>query len=270
MARMHNTLAAVRLTQGRAAEAIKLAEARAAASAGPDRPASKPARILLAAGRAPRAKELAAELDKSLSPETQALGVDAARRDPADRRRCARGDRRLQQSLKLADAWQTRYLLGRAYLVAEAFTEADCEFDACLRARAKRPRCYLDDVPTWRMMAPVYYYQRHDARGAQERRRRRGGVQDVRGTSRTAATSRTPSSPMRENAWRGNQRENLTTRWWQPPTASSPAGTRRIPTYRWPRRGGGDEPSCSHRRDVDGLNARSGDVERAEVRRPSP
>ena len=32
-------------------------------------------RVLLAAGRAPRAKEIAAELDKSLSPETQALGL---------------------------------------------------------------------------------------------------------------------------------------------------------------------------------------------------
>ncbi len=62
-----------------------------------------------------------------------------------------------QQSLKLADSWQTRYLLGRAYLVAEAFTEADAEFDRCVTRKGEATAVYLDDVPTWRVMAPVYY-----------------------------------------------------------------------------------------------------------------
>jgi hypothetical protein len=65
----------------------------------------------------------------------------------------------LQQSLKLADSWQTRYLLGRAYLVAEAYTEADAEFDACVTRKGEATAVYLDDVPTWRLMAPVYYYR---------------------------------------------------------------------------------------------------------------
>ena len=64
-----------------------------------------------------------------------------------------------QQSLKLADAWQTRYLLGRAYLAGEAFAEADSEFDACLRRKGEATAVFLDDVPTWRVIAPVYYYQ---------------------------------------------------------------------------------------------------------------
>jgi hypothetical protein len=61
--------------------------------------------------------------------------------------------------LRLGDSWQTHYLLGRAYLRAEAFTEADSEFDACLRRQGEATALYLDDVPTWRSIAPVYYYQ---------------------------------------------------------------------------------------------------------------
>ena len=64
-----------------------------------------------------------------------------------------------QASLKTADAWQTRYLLGRAYLLGELYTEADGEFDACISRRGEATAVYLDDVPTWRLMAPVYYYR---------------------------------------------------------------------------------------------------------------
>ena len=64
-----------------------------------------------------------------------------------------------QQALKLADAWQTRYLLGRAYLIAGQFTEATSEFDACLNRKGEATAVHLDDIPTWRMIAPVYYYQ---------------------------------------------------------------------------------------------------------------
>ena len=116
-------------------------------------------RILLAGGREPRAKEQAAELGKALSAETQALGLTLA-----GEIQLVRGDARaaigtFQQSLKLADAWQTRYLLGRAYLAGDAFAEADSEFDACLRRMGEATAVFLDDVPTWRVIAPVYYYQ---------------------------------------------------------------------------------------------------------------
>ncbi len=70
-------------------------------------------------------------------------------------RRCRRSSNRCS----IADAWQTRYLLGRAYLVAAAYTEADAEFDACLTRKGEATAVYLDDVPTWRMIAPVYYYR---------------------------------------------------------------------------------------------------------------
>jgi tetratricopeptide (TPR) repeat protein len=158
MARVSTALASVRLAQGRAPEAIKLAET--AVQLSPDPPIRyESGRVLIAAGRAPRAKEIATELQKSLSAEAQALGMTLD-----GEIQLIGGDARaaiqiLQQSIRLVDAWQTRYLLGRAYLVGELVTEADAEFDACLTRKGEAAAAYLDDVPTWRLIAPVYYYR---------------------------------------------------------------------------------------------------------------
>jgi serine/threonine protein kinase/tetratricopeptide (TPR) repeat protein len=159
MARVMTTLASVRLSQpGRVPDAINLAET--ALKLSPD-PAIRfeAGRILIAAGRTARAKEIAAELSKSLSPETHAMGVTLG-----GEIQLIGGDARgaiqtFQQSLKIVDSWQTRYLLGRAYLVGELYTEADGEFDACVTRRGEAAAVYLDDIPTWRLIAPVYYYR---------------------------------------------------------------------------------------------------------------
>ncbi len=157
-ARLHTTLATVRMAQGRTPEAIRLADAAVQLS-NDATTRFEAGRILLAAGRAPRAKEIAAALDKSLSPETQALALALT-----GEIQLVGGDVRaaiasFQQSLKLANAWHTRYLLGRAHLAGEQFAEATSEFDACLARKGEATAIYLDDVPTWRTIAPVYYYQ---------------------------------------------------------------------------------------------------------------
>ena len=157
-ARIRTTLASVRLAQGRTADAIKLADAAVSASEDPIT-RYEAARILLAAGNLPRARAIAEELDKALLPETQALGISLEGEMQLVSRDARAAVATFQRSLKLADAWQTRYLLGRAYLEAGAFAEADSEFDACLRRSGEATSVHLDDVPTWRMIAPVYYYQ---------------------------------------------------------------------------------------------------------------
>ena len=63
-----------------------------------------------------------------------------------------------QEAHKRADTWLGRYVLGRAYLDAGAFTEAHSEFDACLRRRGEATAVFLDDVPSLRLLPPVYYY----------------------------------------------------------------------------------------------------------------
>ena len=157
MARVQNTLAAVRLAQGRAPEAVKLAEGALGSSTDPIT-RYEAGRIFAAAGRGPRAKEMAAELDKSLVPDTQALGMTLG-----GEIQLIEGDIRgavstFAQSLKIADTWMTRYLLGRAYVQAGEFQDADREFDNCERRKGEATAIYIDDVPTWRLIAPLHYY----------------------------------------------------------------------------------------------------------------
>ena len=157
MARVQTTLAAVRLAQFKGPEAIKLAE-DALKSSSDQVTRYEAGRVFAAASRLPRARELAAELEKSLVPETQALGMALG-----GEVQLIEGDVRgsvatLQASLKGADTWMTRYLLGRAYLLAGEYTDADREFDTCDRRKGEATAVYIDDVPTWRLVAPLYYY----------------------------------------------------------------------------------------------------------------
>src|SRR5437660_1847814 len=63
-----------------------------------------------------------------------------------------------QEGQKLADTWIGRVDLGRAYIEAGAFTEADSELEKCLKRRGEASAVYLDDVPTFRAIPAVYYY----------------------------------------------------------------------------------------------------------------
>ena len=49
--------------------------------------------------------------------------------------------------------------LGRAYLEAGAFTQADSEFDRCIKRRGEAQSLFLDEEPTYGYLPPVYYYQ---------------------------------------------------------------------------------------------------------------
>ncbi len=59
----------------------------------------------------------------------------------------------------LLDTWIGRFELGRAYLEAGAFAEADSEFDRCIRRRGEAILLFMDEVPTYGYFPPVYYYQ---------------------------------------------------------------------------------------------------------------
>jgi hypothetical protein len=48
--------------------------------------------------------------------------------------------------------------LGRAYLAAEAFPEADSEFDQAIKRRGEALSIFLDESPTFGYFPSVYYY----------------------------------------------------------------------------------------------------------------
>jgi tetratricopeptide (TPR) repeat protein len=64
-----------------------------------------------------------------------------------------------------SDTWLGRFDLGRAYLEAGAFTEADAEFERCIQRRGEVLELFMDDVPTYSYLPVVYYYQGRDREG---------------------------------------------------------------------------------------------------------
>jgi len=66
---------------------------------------------------------------------------------------------RLTESVALFDTWIGHFELGRAYLLAGAFPQADSEFDRCVQRRGEALALFLDEEPTFAFFPPVYYYQ---------------------------------------------------------------------------------------------------------------
>lgn len=58
----------------------------------------------------------------------------------------------------MLDTWLGRFDLGRAYLEAGAFAEADSEFDRCVQRRGEAVELFMDDMPTYSYVPVVYYY----------------------------------------------------------------------------------------------------------------
>ena len=116
------------------------------------------AQTFAALGEAAKARALASTLSGHYEAEPQAYAKiiegELALRD----RNGAQAVNLLTQANQLVDTWIGRFELGRAYLEAGAFTEADSEFDRCLRRRCETLALFLDEVPTYGYFPPVYYY----------------------------------------------------------------------------------------------------------------
>ena len=65
----------------------------------------------------------------------------------------------IREAVELADLWLVRFHLGRAYLRAGYSAEALDEFTNCEERRGEATAMFLDDLPTWRHMAPLPYWK---------------------------------------------------------------------------------------------------------------
>jgi tetratricopeptide (TPR) repeat protein len=116
------------------------------------------ARVYAAAGETAKARKLA----EGLATESQLEGsvyakliegeADLAEKDPR------RAIQVLNEANKQLDIWIGRFDLGRAYLDAGMFTEADSEFDRCIKRRGQTLDLF-DYVTTYGFLPEVYYYQ---------------------------------------------------------------------------------------------------------------
>jgi eukaryotic-like serine/threonine-protein kinase len=115
-------------------------------------------RIYVEAGQPAKALALASQLQAHLEPEPQLYGKLLE-----GEARLSQGDAKqaialFEAAQNIADSWFGRFDLGRAYLQAGLNTEADSEFENCLKRRGEAAAIFLDDVPTYRFLPQVYYY----------------------------------------------------------------------------------------------------------------
>ena len=115
-------------------------------------------RIYVEAGQYAPVQALISQLSSSLDPDSQAYGKLLEGETALKRGDAKRAIALFLEGQRLADTWLGRLDLGRAYIEAGAFTEADSELEKCLKRRGEASAVYLDDVPTFRALPPVYYY----------------------------------------------------------------------------------------------------------------
>ena len=117
------------------------------------------ARIFVEAGEVTKAQKLAAGLASELQAEPQAYAKIIQGKMALRRGDVPGAIKALTEANDLLDTWIGRFELGRAYLQAGAFVEADSEFDRCIKRRGEALELFMDDVPTYGYFPSVYYYQ---------------------------------------------------------------------------------------------------------------
>ncbi len=116
------------------------------------------ARIYVRAGEPAKARSLAAALASEPQPEPQAYAKLIEGEAALTEKDARKAIQLFTGANNLVDTWIGRFDLGRAYLEAGLFVEADSEFDRCLQRRGETLDLF-DDVPTYGYLPEVYYYQ---------------------------------------------------------------------------------------------------------------
>jgi eukaryotic-like serine/threonine-protein kinase len=117
------------------------------------------ARTFVEADDTSRARKAAATLASSLQVSSQAYGKLILGEIALKAKDSRQAIQSFTEANNLIDTWIGRFDLGRAYLEAGAFAEADSEFDRCVKRRGEALELFMDDGPTYSYLPVVYYYQ---------------------------------------------------------------------------------------------------------------
>jgi tetratricopeptide (TPR) repeat protein len=151
-------LAYTQLSRGQKQLAVAAANKALANSQGP-KFRFLAAQIFLETGDVAKAQKLAATLGSEMTTEPQAYAKIIEGGMARKRGDAPQAVKALMDANALLDTWLGHFELGRTYLEAKAFAEADSEFDKCLARRGEAIALFIDEVPTYGYFPPVYYYQ---------------------------------------------------------------------------------------------------------------
>ena len=114
--------------------------------------------IYITAGDMSKAGKLATQLSGKIEPEPQIYGQLLQGSMALKHNKIKEAIQAFESAQKTSNTWLGHYYLGKAYMQNGSFTEADSEFEICLKRRGEASAVFLDDVPTFRLLPPVYYY----------------------------------------------------------------------------------------------------------------
>jgi len=117
------------------------------------------ARAFIAADDLAAARGLVESLGSALQAEPRSYAKILEAEIALQNRNPRQASALLTEANGLLDTWIGHYVLGRAYLEAGAYAQADSEFDRCIKRRGEVLSLFLDEQPTYGLMPPVYYYQ---------------------------------------------------------------------------------------------------------------
>ncbi len=116
-------------------------------------------RIFAEAGEIAKAQKLAASLGSESKAEPQAYGKIIEGKSALKQGDSRQAIKAFTEADNLLDTWIGRFELGRAYLEAGLYVEADSEFDRCIKRRGEALELLMDNVTTYGYFPLVYYYQ---------------------------------------------------------------------------------------------------------------
>ena len=114
--------------------------------------------MFVEAGQIAKAQKLAADLASEVQAEPRAYAKIIEGLIALKSGNRAQAIDALNDANTLLDTWIGRFDLGRAYLEAKQFTQADSEFDRCIGAGARLCRCSWTRNPPTGICRLLYYY----------------------------------------------------------------------------------------------------------------
>ena len=114
--------------------------------------------MFLNAGRVAEARAIANELGQQFQPRSRAYGETIlADIERAGGRRPQSADA-LGRARKLSDLWLGRFLMGVTFVEAGRYENAQPDFELCLKRQGEATALFLNDVPSFRYLAPLHYW----------------------------------------------------------------------------------------------------------------
>jgi tetratricopeptide (TPR) repeat protein len=110
------------------------------------------------AGEERKAAAVADELDKRLGAEPRMYAEMIRGTQAMKRRNHAEAVTRFKSATTKVDAWLARYALGRAYLEAGAYAQAQEELEVALKRRGEATDVFLETVPSYRLHGDLLYW----------------------------------------------------------------------------------------------------------------